>query len=112
MGEVMAKAIAGLRPLGAAVLLTLLSANAGAAVERRQFEAGGNHLVLEFLDDDLIHVAYGAGPGPGTAEAIPSTGMICSASDEVPEGVCDLDLRNATQPFAGDPIHYAPRLFR
>ena len=97
----MANAIAALRPAGAAILLVLSSATADAAIERRQFEAGGNHVVLEFLDDDLIHVAYGAGPGPGAAEAIATTDMVCTAGDEVPEGVCDLD-HDGPDSFADD----------
>jgi hypothetical protein len=41
---------------------------AGAQVRRVKFEAGGKYLVLEALDDDLIHfeVAAGRSPGPST----------------------------------------------
>jgi hypothetical protein len=39
----------------ALALATLVPALAGAAVERRQFTAAAGYLVIEVLDDDLVH---------------------------------------------------------
>ncbi len=74
---------------GVAIALLMLSAAAEAAVERRQFLAGGNYVVIEVLDDDLIHVEYGRGAGPGTAAPLAHSEMVCSPADGVPAGLCD-----------------------
>jgi alpha-glucosidase len=64
----------------ATVLLATVVATAGmvlatspaaqAAVQRVQFTSGGSYLVVEFLDNDLVHFELGAGSGPGAGAAI------------------------------------------
>ena len=49
---------------------------AHAAPQRVQFTAGGNYLVVEFLDDDLVHFEMGAGSGPGTANPLYATDQV------------------------------------
>lgn len=46
------------------------------AVPRVKYQAGGNYLVVEVLDDDLIHVEYGRGAGPATGQALATSPMI------------------------------------
>lgn len=56
--------------------LTVFVSPASAAVQRVQFTAGGNYLVVEFLDDDLVHFETGVGSGPGTGSALFTTHQI------------------------------------
>lgn len=49
---------------------------AQAAVQRVQFQAGGNYLVVEFLDNDLVHFELGAGSGPGTGADLFATEQV------------------------------------
>lgn len=49
---------------------------AHAAVQRVQFTAGGNYLVVEFLDNDLVHFELGAGSGPGTGSDLFATEQV------------------------------------
>ncbi|MFZ2070744.1 MAG: TIM-barrel domain-containing protein [Halobacteriota archaeon] len=76
--------------LVAAVLISLilLSANVSADVERVKYQAEGNYLIVEVLDDDLIHFEYGRGTGPDTDKAIETTDMVCKDTDNLPQGVC------------------------
>lgn len=49
---------------------------ANAAVQRVQFTASETYLVVEFLDDDLVHFELGAGTGPGTGSPVVTTGQV------------------------------------
>ncbi|HYU86751.1 MAG TPA: TIM-barrel domain-containing protein, partial [Kribbellaceae bacterium] len=49
---------------------------AHAVVQRVQFNAGGNYLVVEFLDDDLVHFELAAGTGPGTGSPLLTTHQV------------------------------------
>lgn len=49
---------------------------AEAAVQRVQFSSGGNYLVVEFLDNDLVHFELGAGSGPGTGTGLTTTAQV------------------------------------
>lgn len=49
---------------------------AQAAVQRVQFAASGTYLVVEFLDDDLVHFELGAGAGPGTGAEVFATEQV------------------------------------
>jgi alpha-glucosidase len=49
---------------------------AHAATQRAQFLSGGNYLVVEFLDDDLVHFELGTGTGPGTGAALFATAQV------------------------------------
>ena len=49
---------------------------AQAAVQRVQFAAGGNYLVVEFLDNDLVHFELGAGTSPGTGSDLFATEQV------------------------------------
>jgi len=68
--------------LGVAVLVATSgmvlagSPAAHAAVQRVQFAAGGNYLVVEFLDNDLVHFELGAGTGPGTGSDLFATEQV------------------------------------
>ncbi|WP_034269266.1 TIM-barrel domain-containing protein [Haloechinothrix halophila] len=50
--------------------------SAQAAQQRVDFTANGNYLVVEFLDDDLVHFETGAGSGPGTADPLFTTDQV------------------------------------
>lgn len=52
---------------------------AQAAVQRVQFLAGGNYLVVEFLDNDLVHFELGAGAGPGAGSPLFTTTQIAKS---------------------------------
>ncbi|MGI8416589.1 MAG: TIM-barrel domain-containing protein [Nakamurella sp.] len=45
-------------------------------VHRVQFTGAGDYLVVEFLDDDLVHFEMGVGSGPGAGTAIPTTDQV------------------------------------
>ncbi|MFI6297045.1 TIM-barrel domain-containing protein [Nonomuraea sp. NPDC050790] len=61
----------------AALLAPLLVAlPAQAAVQRVQFTSGSAYLVVEFLDDDLVHFELANGTGPGTGAPLFTTPQI------------------------------------
>jgi len=49
---------------------------AQAATQVVQYTAGGNYLLVEVLDDDLVHFETGAGAGPGTGAALFATDQV------------------------------------
>jgi len=62
------------------LLVVLPAQTAQAAVQRVQFTAGGNYLVVEFLDDDLVHFELGVGSGPGTGSPVFTTTQIAKTN--------------------------------
>ena len=52
------------------------STTAWAEVPRVKYQAGGNYVVVEALDDDLIHIEYGRGAGPATSQALATSPMV------------------------------------
>lgn len=56
--------------------LTVFATPAQAAVQRVSFTAGGNYLVVEFLDNDLVHFETGVGSGPGTGSPLFTTHQV------------------------------------
>ena len=53
------------------VALAVAPQSARAAVQRVKFQSGNNYLIVEFLNDDLLHFELSApGPGPDTASPI------------------------------------------
>ena len=60
----------------ALLLLGGLASAAEAQVRRAHFEAGGRYLVLEALDDDLVHFEVGAGRAPDVGTAIRTSPMV------------------------------------
>ncbi len=81
--------------------LLLLSARVDAAVESVEYQAQGNYLIVEVLDDDLIHFEYGAGAGPGVGTPIEMSDMICTEEDGVPAAVCGTSFSGPTE-FGND----------
>jgi alpha-glucosidase len=65
----------------------LLATPALAAPERFVLEAGGNYLVVEVLDDDLVHFEYGHGTAPPVTDPIASTPMIAKTDYQGPSSV-------------------------
>jgi len=63
------------------------TAPALAAPERFTLQAGGNYLVIEVLDDDLLHLEYGHGPAPAADRLIPTTPMIAKTDYAGPSQV-------------------------
>lgn len=53
---------------------------AQAATQRVQYTSGGNYLVVEVLDDDLVHFETGAGSGPGTGSALFATDQVAKTN--------------------------------
>lgn len=51
-----------------------------AGVQRVQYTGSGDYLVVEFLNDDLVHFELGTGSGPGAGAAIPATDQVATAS--------------------------------
>lgn len=72
-----------------------------AEIQRTQYEANGNYLLVEVLKDDLVHFEYGTGSAPALDKPIETTDMVCKTTDNVPIGVCKTDYAGATQ-FAQD----------
>ena len=68
-----------------------------ADVNRLKYQAEGNYLVVEVLDDDLIHFEYGRGLGPGTDKPIMTTDMVCNKDDQVPSAVCKTDFQGPAE---------------
>ncbi|MFG1958211.1 TIM-barrel domain-containing protein [Nonomuraea sp. NPDC049028] len=66
----------------ALVLLTVLlgtflvAGEARAAVQRVQFTSGSTYLIVEFLDDDLVHFELASGTSPGTGSALFTTPQV------------------------------------
>lgn len=67
-----------------------------AEIKREKFQTQGNYLIVEVLDDDLVHFEYGVGTGPDTDKAIQTTEMICKATDVVPQNLCKTDFNGPT----------------
>lgn len=61
---------------GLAAVTLATAPPAAAAVQRTVFTAGGNYLVVEFLDDDLVHFETGVGAGPGAGSPIGTTPQV------------------------------------
>jgi alpha-glucosidase len=54
---------------------------AQAAVQRVKFTSGSSYLIVEFLDDDLVHFELSAlGPGPGTGSPIFTTAQVAKTN--------------------------------
>ena len=96
-----------LRVSFAFLFLLLLPALTVAAPERFVMEADGNYLVVEVLDDDLLHLEYGHGNTPATGDPIEVTAMIAktdyagpsSVSFDAEHGVVETpDLRLSVDP--------------
>lgn len=55
--------------------------SAMAAVQRVKFTSGSNYLIVEFLDDDLVHFELsGLGPGPSASSAIFATPQVAKTN--------------------------------
>lgn len=78
--------------LSALSLIVAFPALIQAEINRMKFQAQGNYLLIEVLDDDLMHFEYGRGAGPGTDTPIETTDMVCMPEDHVPEGVCNTNF--------------------
>ncbi|MEW9550216.1 TIM-barrel domain-containing protein [Nonomuraea sp. NPDC050783] len=65
--------------------LALVSSSAQAAVRRVEFTSGPAYLVVEFLDDDLVHFELAQGPPPGTGTPIPVTPQVARTDYPGPE---------------------------
>lgn len=77
LGRVLSRVLPPVLVAGLATVTAVVTAQpAAAAVQRVQFTGAGGYLVVEFLDDDLVHFEMGAGSGPGAAAAIPTTDQI------------------------------------
>jgi len=81
-----------------AALLVLLLIQAfspqvpGAAAQARRFKYASQqgYLIVEFLDDDLVHLELsGQAPGPGVDDPIPTTPMIAKADYPGPSRLID-----------------------
>jgi alpha-glucosidase len=68
-----------------------------AEVHRVKYQAGGNYLIVEVLDDDLAHFEYGKGPGPGADIPVKTTAMVCNEGDNVPAAVCTTGFSGPAQ---------------
>lgn len=79
------------------LLILILPSIIWADVHRLKYQAEGNYLVVEALDDDLIHFEYGKGLGPGTDKPIKTTDMVCNKDDKVPSVVCKSDFSGPTE---------------
>ncbi|NUT38708.1 MAG: DUF5110 domain-containing protein [Thermoactinospora sp.] len=65
----------------AALLLPLLVAQpAHAAVQRVQFTSGSTYLIVEFLDDDLVHFELANGTSPGTSSPLFTTPQVAKTN--------------------------------
>jgi alpha-glucosidase len=79
-------ALAGLSLFGA--WLSTASPAAQADPQRFKFSAAGGYLVVEVLDDDLIHFEVsGSGPGPGTSEPLFATPQVAKTDYAGPSTV-------------------------
>ena len=78
-------------------LILVLPSIIWADINRVKYQAEGNYLVVEALDDDLIHFEYGRGSGPPIDKPIKTTCMVCNKDDKVPSVVCKTDFAGPTQ---------------
>ncbi|NRQ32456.1 DUF5110 domain-containing protein [Nonomuraea sp. NN258] len=62
--------------LSALLLPLLVALPAQAAVQRVQFTSGSTYLVVEFLDDDLVHFELANGAGPGVSAPLFTTPQV------------------------------------
>lgn len=76
--------------ISALVLFALLDIPSivSAEVQRLKFQSRDNYLIVEVLADDLVHLEYGAGDGPGIDHPIGTSDMVCKADEGLPEVVC------------------------
>lgn len=74
------------------MVVFLLPHRLHAAVSRVKYRAAGNYLLVEILDDDLVHVEYGSGEGPGTESPVRTSDMICRTTDGLPPESCLTDF--------------------
>lgn len=59
-------------------------------VERVKYQSGNNYLIVEFLDDDLVHFEVSAsGPGPGLDHTLYTTPMIFKTNYSGPTSFSD-----------------------
>lgn len=79
------------------VLSLTLPSLVQAEIQRAKYEANGSYLVVEVLDDDLVHFEYGTGTAPNPDKSIETTDMVCKTTDNVPTDVCKTDYAGATQ---------------
>ncbi|WP_049572155.1 TIM-barrel domain-containing protein [Nonomuraea sp. SBT364] len=61
------------------LVVLLVPGEALAAVQRVQFTSGGTYLIVEFLDDDLVHFELADGTSPGTGAPLFSTPQVAKA---------------------------------
>jgi alpha-glucosidase len=63
---------------------TLVATRSGAAqatgVQRVKYTGAGDYLVVEFLNDNLVHFEMGVGAGPSTSTPIPATDQIADTN--------------------------------
>ncbi len=78
-------------------LILVLPSIIRADVKRLKYQAEGNYLVVEALDDDLIHFEYGEGQGPGIEKPLKTTEMICNKEDNLPSVVCKTVFSGPTE---------------
>lgn len=68
------------RWLGALLVLALCSTEANAAVQRKKFSTPSGYLIIEVLDDDLLHVEVSAvGSGPSDTAPLYTSPMVHEA---------------------------------
>ncbi len=61
-----------------------------AQVERVKYQSGNNYLIVEFLDDDLVHFELSAfGPGPDASEPVYTTPMVYKTNYSGPSSLTD-----------------------
>jgi alpha-glucosidase (family GH31 glycosyl hydrolase) len=59
------------------LVVTLVGLEAGAAVQRKKFSSANGYLIVEVLDDDLVHFEVSAaGTGPTTAQPLYTSPMV------------------------------------
>lgn len=62
--------------LSVLLLPSLVASSAQAAVQRVQFTSGSAYLIVEFLDDDLVHFELAGGAGPGVNSPLFATPQV------------------------------------
>lgn len=73
MGGAMTRALVFLAAL---LMPSLVASSAQAAVQRVQFTSGPAYLIVEFLDDDLVHFELANGTSPGVNDSIFTTPQV------------------------------------
>lgn len=77
-------------PLMAALVLPLMSETADAAVQRKKYSNGSSYMIVEILDDDLVHVELSAvGTGPSTSQALYTSPMVLKTDYTGPQSFTD-----------------------